>query len=70
MSKKVIDIVMETVKQISEKFKDEPLDGDEVDLIAQRLRVELDLNQGNIKQAEYSKEYAVKAWENWFREKQ
>lgn len=67
---KVIDIVMEAMRQISEKFKEEPLDADEVDLIAQRFRVELDLNQGNITRDEYNKEYGVKAWDNWFREKQ
>jgi len=69
MNKKVIEIIMETVNQISTKFQDEPLDGDEVDLIAQRLRVELDFNQGNLTKAEYDKEYSVKAWPNWFREK-
>ena len=69
MSKKMLEIIMETVNQISTKFQDEPLDGDEVDLVAQRLRVELDFNQGNITKDEYDKEYAVKAWQNWFREK-
>ena len=69
MSKKVIEIIMEAVELVSAKFKDEPLDGDEVDLVAQRLRVELDFNQGNITKDEYDKEYAVKAWQNWFREK-
>ena len=69
MNKKVIEIIMETVNQISTKFQDEPLDGDEVDLVAQRLRVELDFNQGNIKKVEYDQEYSVKAWQNWFREK-
>lgn len=70
MSKKVLEIIMDAVKEISEKFKDEPLDADEVDLIAQRFRAELDLNQGNITRDEYNKEYGVKAWEMWFREKQ
>jgi hypothetical protein len=69
MSKKVLEIVMDAVEQISEKFKDEPLDGDETELVFERFRVELELNQGNLTKDDYDKEYAVKAWQNWFREK-
>lgn len=52
---------------ISERFTfDEPLDGDEVDFIADRLRAELNLRQGNITNSEYESDCHVTHWKNWF----
>lgn len=34
--------------------KNEPLDGDEVDVVCERLKIELNFNQGNISESEYN----------------
>ncbi len=66
MNKKIIDIIMDAVTKISEEFQEEPLDGDEVEIITERFRVELDLNQGNITKDDYK--YSVDNWKHWFKE--
>ena len=68
MSKKIGDIIMEAVNQISEKFQEDALDGDEVEVITERFRIELDLNQGNITMDDYDYKYSKDNWHHWFKE--
>ena len=50
ISKKLIGIVKRFVKDVTE---DEPMDGDETELISCLVRVELDWNNGNLTNQEY-----------------
>ena len=70
MKKKVSDIIIETVNQLCPNFEEELLDGDEVEIITERSRIELDLAQGNITRDDYDCNYSINNWKHWFKEEE
>ena len=49
--------ILDFTKSISDLWKDEPLDGDETEAIAEMVKIELDWQNGNITKEELLKIY-------------
>ncbi len=54
------------INLIAKKFEDEPLDGDEVDIITNSIANELNYRQGNISGEQYNKQLSFSHFDNWF----
>jgi hypothetical protein len=64
--KKLETLITNFADTIADRFSNEPLDGDEVDIIVDRLRAEINLRQGNTTLEEYNDDENIKNWKNWF----
>lgn len=64
-----LSIIRSTVTMFDEECILEPMDGDEVDYVFERLKIELNLSQGNITQDEYENKLIIKLWNRYYAEK-
>lgn len=65
--RKVVYDASELVHQIIVSESGDPLDGDEVDVIAQLFKIDLNLISGNMSSQEFNAEIAELEFENWFK---
>ena len=65
--RKVVYDASDLVSQVIGSEIGEPLDGDEVDVIVELFKINLNLRQGNMSSAEFNAEIEELDFERWFK---